>query len=187
MFHPSIILDTLPQIKLKRFSNWAKKKTIKVGDKEIKLREDRQLYSKCLIIAQTRPELITKMEDLVGNYEMSIIPRTNFSPDGSMLLTLDKASMMKQIINHQPVQGDPARLDNRPQVLVVDAMPEVKALKKKPTTTKLVHLKEQFNTRAKNKANNGNYTEIVMLFDEWRNESLKNKTRAKRTESSGLH
>ena len=40
-------------------------------------------------------------------------------------------------------------------------MPEVKALKKKPTTAKLVHLKEQFNTRIKNKSSYGNYVEIV--------------------------
>ena len=56
----------------------------------IKFKEDRKLLSKIIIIAQTRPDLITKMEDIVGNFEMSVIPRANFSPDGSMLLTADK-------------------------------------------------------------------------------------------------
>ena len=83
----SMIWDTLPKIKLKRFSNWSPKKTTKMGDKEIKRREARQFHSKCLIIAQKRPELMGRMEDLVGNYEMSVIPRANFSPAECCLLS----------------------------------------------------------------------------------------------------
>ena len=79
------------------------KTTVKVGDKEINLREDREFMGKCLIIAQTRPELITKMEDLIGNYEMAIIPRSIFAPDGAMLLTVDKSSLMKLIPEKAPV------------------------------------------------------------------------------------
>ena len=92
---------------------------------------------------------------------MSVFPRANLSPDGSMLLTLDKASLMKQIINHQPIEVNTALPEDRAQVQVIDTTPEVKALKKKPTTAKLVHLKEQFNTRIKNKSSYGNYVEIV--------------------------
>ena len=58
----------------------------------------------------------------------------------------------------------------------------MKALKKNSTTTKPGHIKEQFILRIRNKAADGNYTEIVVLFDEWRKESLKDKTRAKRAE-----
>ena len=67
----------------------------------------------------------------------------------------------------------------------MDAMPEVKALKKKPTTTKLCDIKDQFITRVTNKAADGDYGEVVVLFDEWREESLKEKTRAKRAEGKG--
>ena len=83
---------------------------------------------------------------------MSVIPRANLSPDGSMLLTLDKASLKKQIINHQPIEVNTALPEDRAQVQVIDTTPEVKTLKKKPTAAKLVHLKEQFNTRIKNKS-----------------------------------
>ena len=122
------------------------------------------------------------MEDLVGNYELSVVPRANFSPDGTMLLTMDKASLMARIIDHPLLQCDTATPADRKQVLIIDAMPEVKALKKKPTTTKLCDIKEQFITRITNKAAEGDYCEIVVLFDEWREESLKDKTRAKRAE-----
>ena len=47
--------DTLHQAKLKRFSNWTKKTSIKVDSAIFKLREDREFYSKCLKIAQKRP------------------------------------------------------------------------------------------------------------------------------------
>ena len=60
-----------------------------------------------LIIAQTRPELITKMKDLIGNYEMAIIPRSIFVPDGVMLLTIDKSSLMKLILDQAPCHPPP--------------------------------------------------------------------------------
>ena len=181
------IWDPLPQAKLKRFVNWMKKRSFQVGDKVIKLREDRQFYSKCLIIAQTRPDLITKMEDLIGNYEMSVIPRANFAPDGTLLLTLDKASLMKQIIAHAPDQGDPSLPEDKTQVLIVDGMPEAQCLTKKPTTTKMVHLKRQFIVKIKNKASLGTYKEIYVPFDNYKSEgeSLKYKTWAKRAKATG--
>ena len=155
-------------------------KTAKVGDTVIKLKEDRKLLNKIIIIAKARPDLITKMEDIVGNYEMSVIPRANFSPDGSMLITADKSSLMKLIIEQTPLQVQTPLPGNRPQVLIIDAMPEVKSLKKKPTTTKLSHLRDNFIQRINRKIEKGNYSEVYIAFDEWRDESLKDKTRAKR-------
>ena len=153
-----------------------KAKRVKVGDKVIKLKEDRKLLSKILTTAKTRPDLLSKMEDIVGKYEMSIIPRANFSPDGAMLLTADKASLMKLVNDQTPVQVQIPVAEDKPQVLIIDAMPEVRCLKKRATTTKLGHLKEAFIQRIKWKAAKGRYTEIYVAFDEWRDESLKDKT-----------
>ena len=174
------IWDPLPQLNLKRFSTWMKAKTVKVGDTVIKLREDRKLLNKIIIIAKARPDLITKMEDIVGNYEMSVIPRANFSPDGSMVITADKSSLMKLIIEQTPLQVQTPLPGNRPQVLIIDAMPEAKPLKKKATTTKLSHLRDIFIQRINRKIEKGNYSEVYIAFDEWRDESLKDKTWAKR-------
>ena len=71
---PQSLWDTITLLKLKRFSNWMEKKKIKVGDKAVKLREDRELMGRCLIIAQTRPKLIPKLEEAIGKYEISVIP-----------------------------------------------------------------------------------------------------------------
>ena len=34
------------------------------------------------------------MEDMIGGYEMPVIPITNFAPDGTPLLTTDKAGLL---------------------------------------------------------------------------------------------
>ena len=115
---------------------------------------------------------------------MSIIPRDNFSPDETMLLTLDKASLMKAILAQTPVQSEIPTADERTEVMVVDGMVEAQALTKKPSTTKMLHLKQQFNTRIHNKARRVKYTELRTLFDEYRPFSLKSKTRQKRSQRS---
>ena len=162
-----------------------KKRSFTVGNKTIKLREDRAFYRKCLIIAQNRPELLVKMPELIGNYEMSIIPRSLFSPDGSPLLCVDKASLMTRIIAHQPVQGQLSVAGDREKVLIIDAMVEAKALRKRDSDTRLVNLKQAFISRIKNKAAGG-YQEIRVLFDQWKKDSLKEKTRSKRAENTGI-
>ena len=175
------IWDTLPQLKLTRFMTWIKKKTIKVGDKVIKLREDRQLYSQIINIAQKRPEIITGMQHLVSEYEMSIVPRANFNPDGSMLLCLDKASLMKSIQAQPPTIEDISSPEDRTQVMIVDGMVDVNCLKKKNDTKKMLQIKQQFINRIQEKERQGNYSEIRVLFDEYcKEDSLKDQMREKR-------
>ena len=74
---------------------------------------------------------------------------------------------MKQIINQSPLQGEPAQAGDKSQVLIIDAMPEVKFLKKRATTAKLVHLKFDFIHCIKRKAEKGNYNVIYVAIDEW--------------------
>ena len=186
------IWDTLRQIKLKRFATWMAKTKVKVGDKVIKLRADRAFLGRCLLIARSRPELIPQLPELVGQYELSVIPRTNFAPDGSMLLTNDKASLMTLIREKKPVPlidedymkqvtGDKTR------VLVVDAMCEVRALKKKPGTKKICDLKEAFIKNIMKKIADGKYTEVHIMFDRYDLAfSLKEKTRANRADNMGM-
>ena len=44
-----------------------------VGDKVIKLREERQLFARFLIIQQSRPEIVPKLEATIGEFEMTVI------------------------------------------------------------------------------------------------------------------
>jgi len=47
--------DRVEKLNLKTYSTWLKKATITVGDKVVKLREDRQLLARFLVIQQSRP------------------------------------------------------------------------------------------------------------------------------------
>ena len=72
------------------------KTEIRVGDKVIKLREERQLLGRFLIIQGSRPEL-PKLEKTIGEYEMSVVPRSLCAVDGSLCIPADKASLTHAI------------------------------------------------------------------------------------------
>ena len=74
-----------------------KKAPIAVGDKVVKLREDRQLLDRFLVIQQSRPQLVDQLAETTGKYEMAITPRSLFATDRTLLMPTDKSSCMKEI------------------------------------------------------------------------------------------
>ena len=104
MGSPKSIWDRLPQLKLKRFANWMPKTSIKVGNKIYKLREDKEFMSKCVVLSRSRPELLGKLDELIGHYEMSVFPRCRalFSSDGRLFISKDMSHLMNLIIEKQP-------------------------------------------------------------------------------------
>ena len=161
---PESIWDPLPQLKLKRFANYMPRSTIKVGGKTYKGRQDRGFMKRCLVTAKSRPELLEKLPGLIGNYELSLYPYSFFSNDGKLLISKDKASLMKLILEKQPQRPiRAADIASKKKVLITDAMVEVRALKKFPDTTKMIHLKQLFLQRVKPKMDK--YSENRLLFD----------------------
>ena len=65
-----------------------KKATIAVGEKVIKLREERQLLAQLLVIQQLHPQLVDKLAETIGKYEMAVTPRSLFATDGTFLIPL---------------------------------------------------------------------------------------------------
>ena len=182
------IWDPLPQLKLKRFSNYMPKTTVKVGSKTYKLREDGKFSRKCLILARSRPELLAKLDTLIGFYELSVYPRTLFVPNETLIIPNDKAKLMNYIISKQPIQPYQEPAHNAKKVLVSDAMSQVQALKKTPTTTKMVHLKRLFIMRIKRKIDR--YGESRILFDTYKelsDFSQKDGARIQRGQDVNLH
>ena len=176
------VWDKMTKLKLKTFSNWMAKTRVQVGDKVIKLREERQLLARFLIIQQSRPQLVPKLEATIGEYEMAVVPRSMFSVDGSLLLCPDKASLMQIIEQTAPEDSASEKQQPTNRVLIVDAMAVVQSMKKTPKMTKICHLKEAFVTRISRMSDN--YDEVRVLFDRYVKDSLKAKTRAKRATSS---
>ena len=140
------IWDPMKKMKQKSFSNWMKKTKVQVGDKVIKLREERQLLGRFLIIQRSRPELVPKIEKAIGEYEMTLIPRSLCAVDGSLHIPSDKSSLIHCI---EKVQGQtmPPTAESQielPKVLIIDAMAVLQSMKKVSTTKKLSDLQDAF-------------------------------------------
>ena len=115
---------------------------------------------------------------------MSVIPRQNFSPDGTPPITHDKAYLMKHILNLRPRQVEQATANDEMQVLVIHAMLEVHNLKKRATTTKLSHLMKDFINRISCKAAIGDNKENYVAFEEWWLRSFKDACRNNREDAT---
>ena len=158
----------MKKLKLKNCTNWTQKTKVKFGDKVIKFREDRQFLGRCLIIQESRPELVPRLADMIGNYELSVVPRCMFAADRTLLLPTDKASIIHAVeaaklplLDHAHAQStsvasvaassvpsdERETTDRAPRVLIIDAMAVVQCIKKTPSMTFILHLKTAFNAR----------------------------------------
>ena len=184
------VWDKMKKFKLKTFSNWMAKAKVRVGDKVFKLREERELLGRFLIIQRSRPELVPKLEETIGKYEMSVVPRSLCAVDGSLYIPTNKASLMhafEEVKADSPLESA-TPLDIAPvtgrllRVLIVDAMAVVQSMKKTPTMKNLSNLQEAFIKRIKGMV--VCYDECRVVFDRYLDQSLKNKTRQKRAATS---
>ena len=178
------IWDHMKKLKLKAFLNWMEKTKIRVGDKVIKLREERQLLGRFLIIQKSRPELVPKLEKAIGEYEMSMVPRSLCAVDGSLYIPADKASLMHAIEGAE-AQTMPSATQPQTQpskVIIIDAMAVLQSMTKTPTTQKLSDLQEAFIKRIEFMM--VGYSEGHVVFDRYQDQSLKSKTRQKRATTS---
>ena len=56
---------------------------VKTADKVIELKEVRSLFAHLMLICKSRPKVDIK--EAVGLYEVSVVARSLFAPDGTML------------------------------------------------------------------------------------------------------
>ena len=128
------VWDKITKLKLKTFSNWMEKSKVRVGDKVVKLKDERGLFARFLVIQQSRPGLVPKLVATIGEYEMSVIPRSIFAVDGSLMVCKDKSDLQNAIEDIQ-ADVDAELLENAiatGRVLIIDAMSVVNSMKKTP-------------------------------------------------------
>ena len=113
--------DALKKLKLNISSNCMEKTKVRLGDKVIKLREERELLGRFLIIQGSRPELVPRLEETIGEYEMAVVPRSLCPVDGSLYAPNDKASMMRLIeeANPQPTLETPTATGSLHRILLL--------------------------------------------------------------------
>ena len=133
------------------------------------------MLGRFLIIQGCRPHLVPKLE-----YEMAMVPRSVCAGDGTLLLTADKATLMKaledvtsqslQDIQQDFIEEDLTQNDSIEEaadatikVLIIDAMAVLQCMKKNNTMQTLSDLQDAFNKRIQNMVSG--YDELRVVFD----------------------
>ena len=66
----------------------------------IELKEDRSLFARMMMVCKARPEIDIK--EAVGEYEFSIVPRSMFAANGTMLHCSPKSTLMNILEKMDP-------------------------------------------------------------------------------------
>ena len=96
---------------------------VHVVDKVVKLKEERDLFTRFVIIHGSRPGLAPKIEETIGQYEMSVVPHSLFAVNGSLLIPKDKYKMMtllEEVKNEHQLQN--STVISSSKVVIIDAM-----------------------------------------------------------------
>ena len=128
------------KLKIQNINTCRKKTRCEVGNKIVKLREDRQLMARFLLVQQSRPNTIQSLNTTIGTYEFSVILRSIFSTDGLLLIPTDKAAFVHAIEEYNAEQSNevaedlppysPSTVETPYKVCIFDAMAVVQAIKK---------------------------------------------------------
>ena len=171
--------DPMKKVKIKTFKSAAKAVRVRVKDQIVQLKEDRALFARMLIVARSRPEI--DLQECISMHEFSVVPRSLFAADGSLLHCSMKSQLMKLLESASTIEpnSDIDVTSVEKKVAIVDGMAEVQCLYK-PTTIKTCkdlsqHFVTQFNEKYKA------YDEVHLVFDDYTvTNSLKTATRQKR-------
>ena len=162
------VWDSLQRLNLKSFTNFMPKTIISLGETVVKLREERQLLSRFLVILGCRPGIVPKLDYTIGFYEMSVVVRSLCANDGSLYLPNDKASLMNLVsaingpINKS--QELPTIRSHPRKAMVFDMMVVLNSMKKTAGMKLLVDLLRAVCQKLKNMA--AGCVEMRCLFDE---------------------
>lgn len=179
----------LKKVSLKTWKDSVRKTNVKLGDKVVELKEDRGLFARMLIVANSRQDV--NIEEVISTYELSVVPRSMFSADGQMNHCSDKSSLMKileTLPNKSTVQpfGEKAvATECQPNdftVAIVDGMTVVQSLDKPNWIKTCKDLSNHFLSKLDTKFSH--YKEVHIVFDRYDMEkSLKTATRVRRQAS----
>jgi hypothetical protein len=183
----------MKKTQLQVWKNSAMTMRVKVGGKEIELKEDRSLFARMLVVSKSRPDINVK--EAIGHHEFSVVPRSLFAGDGSMLHCSDKSALMK-ILEELPKQQEqnaenvevrqdiqhPDTTDSAElKVAIVDGMAEVQTLDKPVWVNQCSDIAKHFSDCILEKYNPDKYDEVHLVFDRYDvPQSLKTSTRERR-------
>ena len=84
--------------KLLTWKTTGKKTKVTVDNKVVELQEDRCLFARMMMVCNSRTEI--NIAEAVAVYEFSLVPRSLFASDGSMMHCSTKSTIMSAIEKH---------------------------------------------------------------------------------------
>ena len=174
------IFAPLKKANVKTCKTANKNRKIKVHDKIVELRSNCNLFARCAVIKGKRD---IDMKIVVGDYELMTVPRSLMKPDGTLLSGhVGKADLVKDVLKEFCVTpAETLNLCPDDTILVViDTMHIVNKINPKPAWIKIGDdLAKEFTNHINIRSQNS--STVVIVFDTYRDLSLKSATRDDRT------
>ena len=82
----------MKKCQLQLWKSRGKRTNIKLDDKLVELKEDRNLFARLVVVAKSRPHI--NFDEAVGKYKLSVVPRSLFAADGQMLHCSVKSNLV---------------------------------------------------------------------------------------------
>ena len=144
-----------------------KKTNVTVNKTIVELQEDQCLFARMMVVCQSRPEI--NLQDAIGTYEFSLVPRSLFAADGTMFHCSTKSVLMSLIEKEAPTVTSsdvpPDAPVMRKKVVIVDGMAELQSLDKPSIITTCAHLAEHFTENFLAKYRDSD--ELHLVFDRY--------------------
>ena len=167
-------------VKKRNLLTWktsAKVIKVKAKDTIIDLKEDKNLVARLAMVCKSRPEI--DIQEAVGLYEFTVVPRSLFARDGTMLHCSCKSALMHILEKAGGPSTNTQEITAGFKVAIVDGMAEVQSLDKPEWIKNCRDLVEHFTNRLLVKCND--LQELHIIFDRYDvPSSLKSATRVKR-------
>jgi len=166
----------------KMYTSGSKKQTVNIRDETVDLKETKNLYGRLMVLTRSNRDIDQK--DAIGNYEFTLTPRALFAPDGSMLPCTDKSKLihnLKKLTNMEErcEQTETPTVIDSPKIAVVDRMVLVQMTTSKTGTFSTVKdVAQSFNEKLTSLTSG--FDEVILVFDTYKSDSLKEKTRERR-------
>ena len=172
--------DPLPKLKINTVSSAAKKMEVKAtDDKIITLTTDRELFGRLLVVAKQRDIDLRE----VLSYELSAVPVAIAHGDGSLRKTTKNSLMSGLEKNVAVLPSLPPSLI--PTAFVVDAMALVQVMKS-ASSASFGQMGDQYCMHITRMLSQNSCSQVDVVFDQYRKQSIKEGERHKRGQTSSL-
>ena len=163
--------------KLQTWKSNGKVIKVKTAGRVEELKEDRSLFARLMMVCKSRPDIDIK--EAIGLYEFTVVPRSLFASDGTMMHCSCKSTLM-HILEKQSGESSTSSIGRSDvTVAIVDGMAEVQSLDKPDWIKTCNDLAEHFIARLFIKYNNTQQIRLIVdRYDVL--SSLKSATQSKR-------